>query len=137
MNRPEARELLAAARVGRLATTRPDGAPHVVPITFAVTDGLLVTMIDHKPKSTRRLQRLANIEHEPRVSMIVDSYSEDWSELWWVRVDGTASIHHDDDSWTLARDSLATKYGQYANRPPQGPAIVVRIEDIRWWESTP
>lgn len=94
-------------------------------------------MIDHKPKSTQRLQRLVNIEHEARVSMIVDSYSEDWSELWWIRVDGRASIHDGGDLWALARESLAAKYTQYAERPPQGPAIVIRIEGLTSWESTP
>lgn len=97
----------------------------------------LVTMIDHKPKTTQRLQRLINIEHDPRVSLIVDHYSEEWDELWWVRADGTATVHHQDELWARARDSLADKYDQYAKRSPQGPAIIVRVERLRWWESTP
>ena len=71
MNVPEAVEAVARARVGRLATTRPDGRPHVVPITFAVIGDTVATMIDHKPKTTTRLQRLENLEANPVASILV------------------------------------------------------------------
>lgn len=137
MNRPEALRALAAARVGHLGSTRPDGAPHIVPITFAITDGTLVTMVDHKPKTTQRLQRLVNLESTPRASVMVDHYSEDWSELWWVRIDGPASIHHDGELWESSRRELAAKYAHYARKRPEGPAIAVTIETVTSWESTP
>lgn len=137
MNRSEALAALAGARVGHLATTKPDGTPHVVPITFAVDHGTIVTMIDHKPKSTTRLQRLINIEANPRVSVLADAYSEDWSRLWWVRVDGTAGIHDAGGLWARAREALAAKYDQYGERPPQGAAITMPIDELTWWSSTP
>ena len=46
-------------RVARLATVGPDGRPHVVPICFALDGDTLYTAVDSKPKSTRRLRRLA------------------------------------------------------------------------------
>ncbi len=72
MDRAESLDRLAAARSGHLATVRPDGSPHVVVVTFALIDGFAVTAIDHKPKSTRRLQRIANIEANPVASLLVD-----------------------------------------------------------------
>lgn len=137
MNRPEALQALLSARVGHLATTRPGGTPHIVPITFAVLNEILVTMIDHKPKTTRHLQRLINLEHNPRASVVVDRYSEDWSDLWWVRVDGPASIHEEGEKWESSREGLAAKYEQYAQTPPEGPAIVIVMEKLSWWASTP
>ncbi|MDP9296456.1 MAG: pyridoxamine 5'-phosphate oxidase family protein, partial [Actinomycetota bacterium] len=50
------RERLAGGRVAHLATVRPDGGPHVVPIVFALEGDRLYTAIDDKPKRTRGLQ---------------------------------------------------------------------------------
>lgn len=137
MKRHEALEALSAQRVARLGTTRPNGYPHLVPITFALAGDTLVTMIDHKPKSDARLQRLVNIEANPFATVLADDYSEDWSALWWVRIDGEASIHERNSSWSRARSALADKYPQYADQPPEGPAIVVSLDRVSSWKSTP
>ena len=39
MQMAELRRRFAASAVARLATVRPDGAPHVVPVVFALADG--------------------------------------------------------------------------------------------------
>lgn len=136
MDRAEALGRLTMARVGHLGTVRPNGTPHVVPVTFAVIDGSIVTMIDHKPKTTDRLQRLINIEHNGRATLLVDRYSEEWDHLWWVRVDGEASIHISDDLWRESASALRAKYDQYAQQAPHGPAIVTSIDRVTSWEST-
>ena len=88
--------------MARLATVTASEAPHLVPVVFAVDPdpdleaAVIYTAVDGKPKSTQRLRRLANIEHNPRVSLLVDHYAEDWTQLWWVRADGTATVHVDD-----------------------------------------
>lgn len=137
MNRADSLDRLAAARSGHLATVRPDGRPHVVVVTFALIDEFAVTAIDHKPKSTRRLQRIANIEANPVASLLVDHYDdEDWDELWWVRVDGSAAIHHDGALRGHAIEALAIKYVQYEERPPQGPVIAVALDGVTSWASS-
>lgn len=136
MNRPEALEALSAARSAHLATITPEGHPHVVPVTFAIVDDRVVTMVDHKPKTTTRLQRLANIHHDPRVSLLADHYEEDWDELWWVRVDGQAELHEEGDVWRESRSALASKYEQYRDQHPEGTAIVMTMARIIWWAST-
>ncbi len=135
MEEAEARALLAAARVAHLATVRPDGRPHVVPVTFAVVGNFVVTMVDHKPKTTTRLQRLANVAAHPSASLLIDHWSEDWTQLLWVRVDGPARIHIDDSIWSEGGAALTAKYHQYADRPPAGPAIVISIDRISGWSS--
>lgn len=119
--------------VARLATVRPDGSPHVVPVTFAVESGDVVTAVDHKPKRHDRLQRLTNVEHEPRVSLIVDHWSDDWTELWWVRVDGTARVL---DSDRAAVAALAAKYEHYRATPPAGRVIRIAVDDVRSWSAS-
>ncbi len=121
------------ARVARLATVGADGRPHVVPICFAVEGDTLYTAVDEKPKRTRALRRLANIEANPAVEVLIDHYEEDWSRLWWVRVRGQARVVDGGRGVEL----LAAKYEQYRAAPPAGPVIEVRIEERHEWSATP
>jgi PPOX class probable F420-dependent enzyme len=119
--------------VARLATVDPDGRPHVVPICFVLDGGTLYTAIDEKPKRTRRLRRLENIEANPQVEVLIDHYEEDWSKLWWLRLRGRARIVED----RRAVELLVAKYPQYRERPPAGPVIAVAIEERSEWTSSP
>jgi PPOX class probable F420-dependent enzyme len=132
----EARARVAAARIGRLATTRADGSPHVVPCCFAVVGEAIVSAVDAKPKSTTALRRLDNVRANPSVALLVDHYDdEDWSQLWWVRVDGRARVVGDGPEREAALEALAAKYPQYRDVAPPGPVLVV--EDLAWrsWSS--
>ena len=131
----EMRRRVIDARVARLATVRPDGHPHVVPITFVIHADTIVTAVDHKPKTTDDLQRLRNIEAHPVVSIVVDHYDDDWSRLWWVRADGTARIIGEDTAREQAISWLAGKYEPYRRRPPDGPVVVVDVDTWRSWSA--
>jgi PPOX class probable F420-dependent enzyme len=123
-----------SARVARLATHNPSGAIDVVPITFAVgADDTIVSAVDHKPKRTTKLQRLENIRREPGVTLLIDHYEDDWSELWWVRVRGVAEVVDEPPSALL--DPLIQKYEQYQTHPPTGPALVITVTDLRSWSA--
>lgn len=126
---------MASAPAGHLATVTPDGQPHIVVITFAVTEESVVTAIDHKPKTTHRLQRLANIEANPMASFLVDHYDDDWEQLWWVRIDGAASIHERGESRRRAVEALSSKYRQYQRTPPGGPVIAIARDRVSHWSS--
>jgi PPOX class probable F420-dependent enzyme len=131
----EARDLFASARVARLATVRPDGSPHLVPVCFAVAADMIYTAVDHKPKATADLARLRHIAAEPRVALLADRYDDDWSRLWWVRVDGEAAVVESAQERDRALAALAGAYAQYAGRPPQGPVIAVRPHRFRGWRA--
>ena len=136
MNRPEAIQRFGEARVARLATIGPRG-PHLVPCTFTVDGDRIVSVVDQKPKRTTALQRLANIRSDPRVSLLVDRYDEDWTALWWVRADGRAVVEPAGSDRDAAVAALAAKYPQYVRRPPPGPAVIVTVERWTWWSALP
>jgi PPOX class probable F420-dependent enzyme len=124
-----AEERLAQARVARLATVSAAGHPHLVPVCFALAEGRIVTAVDAKPKSTRALRRLENVRATGRASLLADHYEEDWSRLWWVRVDGAAAVIDSE----AAIDALAAKYEQYRAARPAGPVIAIEPERWRSW----
>lgn len=125
----------ARAPVARLGTVTADGAPHLVPVVFALQDEVVYTAVDAKPKTTQRLRRLANIERNPRVSLLVDHYAEDWNRLWWVRIDGIAAIHHGGAALRAGRDLLRSKYTQYQSVPLNGPVIAVAVQRWSSWHA--
>jgi PPOX class probable F420-dependent enzyme len=130
------RARMAAARVGHLATADGRGRPHVVPCCFALDGDRWWSAVDAKPKSTLALRRLANVRANPHASVVVDHYDEDWSRLWWVRVDGRAEVLDvgaADGDRDHALALLAAKYEQYRRDPPPGPVVAIDIERWRTW----
>ena len=121
---------MAASQVGRLATIRPDGRPHVVPIVYALEGDTLYSAVDTKPKRSRKLQRIENARVNPDVAVLVDHYDEDWDELWWVRLDGRARVLEDGDEAERAIRLLQAKYEQYRDAPPAPPVLAVDI--VKW-----
>jgi PPOX class probable F420-dependent enzyme len=133
MDPPEMRARVAAARVARLATVTPAGLPHIVPCCFVLADDTVFTAVDGKPKSTAALQRLANLEAHPVAALLVDHYDDDWTALWWVRVDGPAHVVDDRDTRERALTALQAKYAQYRTDPPRGAVIALTVETWRGW----
>jgi PPOX class probable F420-dependent enzyme len=135
MEAEEMRERVRDARVARLATVGGDGRPHLVPICFVLEGDVLYSAVDEKPKRSQRLKRLENIRSHPEVTVLVDHYEEDWTRLWWVRLDGTASVLEEGPEREHALSLLREKYEQYRAQPPTGPVIAVRIGRRRAWAS--
>ena len=129
------RRRFEAARVARLATVRDDGRPHVVPVCFAVDGDVIVSVVDDKPKRSTSLQRLENVRAEPAVSLLVDQYDDDWTQLWWVRADGVAAVLESGSEHARAIDLLVAKYGQYRERRPAGATLVIAVEAWRGWSA--
>jgi PPOX class probable F420-dependent enzyme len=133
MDEASCRARLGSGRVGHLATVRPDGRPHVVVCCFTLEGDRLWTAIDGKPKATGHLQRLDNVRAHPWASLLVDHYEEDWDRLWWVRVDGAATVLEGGGQRERAIAALVGKYPQYAASPPAGPVIALAAERWRGW----
>ncbi|MEO9222392.1 MAG: TIGR03668 family PPOX class F420-dependent oxidoreductase [Mycobacteriaceae bacterium] len=130
MGSDQARDRFGCVRSARLATADGTGRPHLVPIVFTVVGDRLCTAVDAKPKGGNLLRRLANIAVNPRVSVLVDYYDDDWTQLWWARADGTAQLREIDRADV---ELLARRYPQYREQPPPGPLIVVTVERWSGW----
>ena len=134
LDHDEAWRRLAAARVAHLATVRADGRPHVVPIVFAVEDGVVYSIADPKPKDGLDLLRHRNIRANPAVSVLADAYDEAWDRLWWVRADGTATVVDAGPERETTILLLRAKYPQYETwTEPFGEATVIRVESLTSW----
>ncbi len=127
------RRRVTTARVARLATVRPDGTPHLVPICFAVVGDTIVSAVDDKPKKSLQLQRLANVRANPAVSLLVDFYDEEWSRVWWARVDGRARVAQHGPEWDAAVAALRAKYEQYERVGIGGAALVIDVDSWSGW----
>lgn len=134
----QARRLFAAQPVARLATVNASGVPHLVPVTFALDGNTIVFAVDSKPKATTELRRLRNIAANPNVSFLADHYDDDWSRLWWVRADGTATILQPKSDSAAEADLalLAGKYPHYQRNPPHGPIVRTTVTTWRGWAAS-
>jgi PPOX class probable F420-dependent enzyme len=126
---------LDAGRVAHLATADAHGAPHVVPVCYAIADATLYVTIDEKPKRQDVvLKRVSNILANPTVAVTVDRWDEDWTRLAWVMLRGRAEILHDGVEHDRAQTLLRVRYPQYRlmDLAPL-PVIALRIERTTSW----
>lgn len=134
------RRLVEEARVARLATVDAGGRPHLVPVCFVLGSGpdgdRVYVAVDHKPKRGTDLRRTANLRATGKACLLVDRYDEDWSLLWWVRLDGSGRELHDQDEADRAIEALAAKYPQYQLDRPDGPVLRIDIDGYRGWSAT-
>jgi len=132
------RRFILAARVARLATADAAGAPHVVPVCYAFDGERFYFVVDDKPKApaARPLKRLRNIRDNPRVALVIDRYSEDWTALAWVLVSGTASLVAAQREYAQALALLHERYAQYRSMPlafERNPMVRITPGRIRAW----
>jgi PPOX class probable F420-dependent enzyme len=139
LDREAAIERAAEARVGRLATVRPDGTPHVVPFVFVlVRDGTAVRLywtVDAKPKRSTSLRRVENLRANPAVEVVVDRYDDEWTGLWWVRMRGTGRVVTSAEERRTALTALASKYPAYRSMRAEGDVVAIEVEAVSWWSA--
>lgn len=130
-----ARQFLESHRVGHLATAGADGAPHVVPVCYAIGDDALYFIADLKPKRgpANRLRRLDNLRANPHAAVVVDDYDDDWTRLAWVMVRGTTEFVTDPAAHARALTLLRARYAGYRSMPLDDPHAhpIVRIDPTR------
>jgi PPOX class probable F420-dependent enzyme len=126
--------LLDQARVGRLGLIDDELHPRVLPVTFALTNNMFVTAVDHKRKDVppERLARLRWLRARPHAALTVDHYEDDWSRLAWVQALGTVRILDDAPDAVAA---LTARYAQYRDHPPAGPVIELTPDRLLWWKA--
>jgi PPOX class probable F420-dependent enzyme len=133
LSEPE-RRFLDRSRVAHLATADAQGAPHVVPVCFALDEAVLYITIDQKPKRGASLKRLRNIAENPTVALVVDRYDEDWTRLGWVMLRGVAEILTEGPEHDAAQALLRARYPQLAAMRIEAlPVIALRIAQATSW----
>jgi PPOX class probable F420-dependent enzyme len=127
-------------RVGRLATADAAGQPHVIPVCYACDGQAVYIALDAKPKTVaaRQLKRVRNVLDNPRVALVIDHYSEDWRELAYVLIRGTARLlDPGDPTHAQAVALLRERYPQYQAMPiDEQPVIAIHAERVVSWEAT-
>jgi PPOX class probable F420-dependent enzyme len=126
--------LLESERVARLGFLDEEGAPRVLPVTFAVAEGRIWSAIDQKPKRTAELARVRFLRRDPRAALTVDRYSDDWEKLAWVQVLGRVSIVEVGDGGA-GLEALRAKYEQYRDDMPPGPLLALEPKRYLWWRA--
>lgn len=135
----EVSDFIARARVGRLATADASGQPLVLPICYAFNGQVLYSAVDAKPKrrDADDLKRVRNIRENPKVSLVIDEYDEDWSRLRWVILQGLADVVTTGEDFAAATELLLSKYPQYRAMGlsrEQGTMIRITPQRVLRWQ---
>jgi PPOX class probable F420-dependent enzyme len=100
-------QLLMRERVCRVATVGRGGFPHVVPVCQVLADGKVYFGTD------KGSQKARNLEANPHMAVLIDVYTEEWSLLTGVMVQGTAKLIRRGPIFRRIRTLLYDKYPQY------------------------
>jgi PPOX class probable F420-dependent enzyme len=127
---------LNAQRVARLATVDAQSRPHVVPVCFAYTNGIVYIALDAKPKRVpvRELRRVRNLIANPNVQLLVDVWDEDWTQLAYLQLRGAASVIEPGAEQAEAARLLGARYVQYVTMQLEdAPVIRIAVESYTAW----
>jgi PPOX class probable F420-dependent enzyme len=135
------RAFLTSARRAVLATIAPDGRARLVPICFVLdrASPVIHMPIDDKPKrgdDPLELARVRDVAADPRVTILVDRWDEDWGRLAWLRADGRAILvpANETDERDAAIAALRAKYPQYqTHHLEERPLIRITLERVIGW----
>ena len=123
-------EFVRAARVCRIATVRPDGGPHLIPVCPVFDGATLYVDIG------RRYATAEGVRANGRLAVLIDEYDDDWSKLKAVLLRGRAEPvdgEERDRAWALIRE-------KFPQHKPIGweprLTLALRIEDWRQWGVT-
>jgi len=124
---PEAvKQFIAAARVCRIASVRPDGTPHVIPVCPAFEGATVYVDIASRGVSA------AAFRANPDIAVLIDEYHDDWSKLQAVILRCRAEELAGEElerAWTMIRE----KFPQYVTVDWQ-PRLTLALRIDGWTE---
>lgn len=109
------RRFILSHAVARLATADKNGQPHVIPFCYAFDGERFYFVVDEKPKrqTGKPLKRIRNMLENPQVALVIDDYSDDWTQLAYVLVSGSPQVVDDEAEYATALALLRDRYPQY------------------------
>jgi PPOX class probable F420-dependent enzyme len=138
---PAVEEFIERARFARLATIDAEFKPHLVPVVFVFNGNHFFIPVDEKRKTAKpeKLKRIRNIQHNPNVALLIDEYSEDWTKLAFVMIQGKASIASKGEGNIQVREAykkLMTKYIQYQKVGVGEMCIIITPKKVASWSNS-
>ena len=133
------KSLITGSSIAYQSTVSHKGHPHIVPICFVLLDQNFYSLLDNKPKNVQplKLKRVQNIISNPKVTLIVNHYEDDWDKLWHVLIKGNGSVVSNELERMAAIKSLKQKYVQYLHMDVDlNPVIKIRPTNITSWGTT-
>lgn len=118
-----------------LCTLHAERGVDAVPCVYVVDDtGHVGVPVDTvKPKASSRLQRVRNLEADPRATLLADHWDgDDWTRLWWVRAELRWEPDPSEGLETSLAAGLVERYAQY-RRAPFTQVLVFRIVELSGW----
>ncbi len=138
---PAVEEFIERARVARLATIDSEFKPHLVPVVFVFDGNHFFIPLDEKRKTAKpeKLKRIRNIQDNPNVTLLIDEYSEDWTKLAFVMIQGKASVATKEEGNIQVREAykkLMTKYLQYQKVSVGEMCIIITPKKVASWSNS-
>jgi PPOX class probable F420-dependent enzyme len=136
--------IIAKATVARLATVDSECKPHLIPVVFVFDNDCYFIPIDEKTKRSKpeNLKRTKNIQQNPNVALLIDEYNEDWRKLYFIMIQGKASIiggkESDQNEPALlekAHKLLSSKYVQYQEIGIGEYVIMIVPQKVITWKN--
>ena len=138
---PAVEEFIERARVARLATIDSEFKPHLVPVVFVFDGNHFFIPVDEKRKTAKpeKLKRIRNIQDNPNVTLLIDEYSEDWTKLAFVMIQGKASVATKEEGNIQVREAykkLMSKYLQYQKVRVGEMCIIITPKNVASWSNS-
>ncbi|HYR83116.1 MAG TPA: pyridoxamine 5'-phosphate oxidase family protein [Terriglobia bacterium] len=115
------KDFLQYQRVARVATVDSNGVPHNVPVCPLMERDKIYFATERKAKKVR------NIQANPNVTVVFDEYTEVWSFLRGVMIQGKARLV-DKKQFQELRKKMYVKFSQYESNAPIGERDSVIVE---------
>ncbi|HEY7081389.1 MAG TPA: TIGR03668 family PPOX class F420-dependent oxidoreductase [Nitrososphaeraceae archaeon] len=138
------KRIINNARVARLAAIDTKCRPYLVPVVFVCdTDNHYYIPIDGKIKQSEdpeSLKRVRNIKANPNVALLVDEYTEDWTKLYFIMIQGIASVISKSIQGSQIRINrvhklLSKKYCQYHEVAIGESVIMICPQKVFTWKN--
>lgn len=117
------KDFISLQRVLRVATVDKNGIPHNVPVCHVMEGNHIYFATGKKSK------KIKNLMENGKVSLVCDEYTEIWSYLRGILIQGEAKVISKRAEFRKLRKLLYQKYPQYEREAPieEGNTEIIEV----------
>ena len=117
------KDFISLQRVIRVTTVDKNGVPHNVPVCHVMEGNNIYFATGKKSK------KIKNLKENSKVSLVCDEYTEIWSHLRGILIQGEARIISKRAEFRKLRNLLYQKYTQYEREAPikEGNTVIIEV----------